>query len=390
MLGVDNRGRLKVVFAFGRATVRSRIQRVVAVVLLGIVIDGCGGQLAQMSPTQTYASTEQNYLRGLEKGNEFSGAVAVAVGGRVILQSSVGYADWKTKTLIRPDTPFRIGSITKVFTATAVMLLVQDGKLRLDDEACSYVADCPRAWSDVTVRNLLTHTSGIPDYLAPITLSQFNAPTPPRALLALVADKPLNFPPGSGYGYSNTNYVLLGLIIESLSGLSYDAYLQQRIFGPLGMRGSGYERDFSRVPNAATGYGYKTLSRTEAIPTDEAAFSDGGLHSTIDDLLKFDRALTDHRLLTAALEDQMFTPWGGAADFPNDAHIGLGWLIKRDQFGATVVYHGGQIPGFNAAFERDLGSHVTAVVLSNFYWADSGQIASVLVNAAPKSVYGPS
>lgn len=308
------------------------------------------------------------------------------MGGRVILQSSFGYADWKTRTLVRPNTPFRIGSITKVFTATAVMMLVQDGQLQLDDAACSFVAACPSAWSGVTVRNLLTHTSGIPDYLGPITLSEFDAPTPPVALLALVSDKPLIFPPGSAYSYSNTNFVLLGLIVESLSGLSYEAFLQQRIFGPLGMTGSGYERDLSRVARAATGYGYKTRSTTEVIPTDEAAFSDGGLHSTVEDLLKFDQALTHHRLLTPPLQDQMFTPWGGAADFPDGSDVGLGWLLKRDQIGAPVVFHGGQIPGFNAAFVRDLGSHVAAVVLSNFYWADSSQIASSLADQAPKSV----
>ena len=361
------------------------IQGVAALTLLAIVVAGCGGLSAPMSAAQTYTSKERVYLDALEKSHEFSGAVLVEVRGRVLLQTSVGYADWNSRTPVRLDTRFRIGSITKAFTATAVMLLVQDGRLRLDDAGCQYVAACPDAWRRVTVRNLLTHTSGIPDYLPPISLAQFDAPTPPTQLLALVADRPLLFPPGSGYGYSNTNYVLLGLIVEALSGLSYSDDLEQRIFGPLGMTGTGYERDFSRVPNAATGYGYKTSTIAETIPTDEAAFSDGGLYSTVGDLLKFDRALTDHRLLTATLEDQMFTPWGGAAaGFPARSDIGLGWLLKRDAAGAPIVYHGGQIPGYNAAFERHLGSHVTVAVLSNLYWADSSQIASVLADEAPK------
>src|SRR5579859_1349223 len=341
---------------------RSKIHSVAALALLAITIAGCGGQSGSVSAAKIYTDKELAYLHTLEKSNEFSGAALVAVNGRVLLQSSIGYADWSKKTAIRPDTPFRIGSITKVFTATAVMLLVQDGRLRLDDAACQYVAVCPKAWRPVTIRNLLTHTSGIPDYLRPISLAQFNSPTPPRDLLALVADRPLSFPPGSGYAYSNTGYVLLGLTIESLSNLSYGAYLEQKIFGPLGMTGSGYERDFSQVPNSATGYGFQTRTVTETIPTSEAAFSDGGLYSTVIDLLKFDRALTDHRLLTAAVEEQMFTSWGGPAPgFPVRSDIGLGWLLKRDTAGAPVVYHGGQIPGFHAAFERHLGSHVTAV-----------------------------
>ncbi len=370
--------------AIGLSAARSKIHSVAALALLAITIAGCGGQSGSASAAKIYTDKQLAYLHSLEKSNEFSGAVLVAVSGRVLLKSSVGYADWSSQTQVGPDTRFRIGSITKAFTAMALMLLVQDGRLRLDDFACQYVALCPDAWRPVTIRNLLTHTSGIPDYLPPISLAQFNSPIPPRDLLALVADRPLSFPPGSGYAYSNTGYVLLGLIIESLSGLSYGAYLEQKIFGPLGMTGSGYERDFSRVPNSATGYGFKTRTVTETIPTSEAAFSDGGLYSTVNDLLKFDRALTDNRLVTAAIENQMFTPWGGAAPgFPVRSDIGLGWLLKRDAAGAPVVYHGGQIPGFHAAFERHLGSHVTAVVLSNFYWADSNQIAALMADEAP-------
>lgn len=282
--------------AVARGRSRFTLRSLSALALLVTVIAGCNGQPgkeAQSSSASTYARKELGYLQGLDKSNQFSGSVLVAAGGRLLLRSAVGFADWNSKRLNRPDNRFRIGSITKAFTATGVMLLVQDGRLKLEDTACPFVADCPGAWRSVTVRNLLTHTSGIPDYLPSITLAQFNAPTPPPDLLALVANRPLSFSPGSEYGYSNTNYVLLGLIIENLSGLSYGAYLEQRIFRPLSMTGSGYERDFTRVPNSAT--------------------------------------------------------------------------------------------GFNAAFERHLGPHVTVVVLSNFYWAASSEIASLLANQAPKS-----
>jgi CubicO group peptidase (beta-lactamase class C family) len=352
--------------------------------VVAIAVAGCSGQSTAPSASQLYASTESAYLQALGRANRFSGEVLVAVSGRVVLRSSVGYADWHSKTPNQSDTRFRLGSITKLITAMAVMLLVEDGRLQLDDPACNYVTNCTAGWRTVTVRNLLTHTSGIPDYLPPVTLAQFNAPTPPLDLISLVADKPLDFPPGSQVEYSNTNYVLLGLIIESVSGLPYATFLEQRIFRPLGMSASGYQRDFSQIAKAATGYGYKTQSTLETIPTDEAAFSDGGLYSTVDDLFKFDQELSGHRLLSPAIEDQMFTPWGGEpAGFPLESDIGLGWFLKQGTVYGVVAFHGGRIPGYSGAFERHLGSHVTAVVLSNFYWADSSQIASTLADAAP-------
>ena len=355
--------------------------------VLAVVVTGCSGEGAPTGPpssVQSYAQKELAYLRSLSTSNEFSGAVLVAVDGRPLLRTAVGFANRDSRLPNRPETRFRIGSITKALTAAAVMLLVRDGRLNLDDPACRYLASCPNGWRAVTVRNLLTHTSGIPDYLRLITLAEFNAPTLPAALMALVADQPMSFPPGSAYGYSNTNYVLLGLIIEHGSGLAYGDFLEQRIFGPLGMTGSGYARDFTEVRGGATGYGYKTSSTGEVVPTDQAAFSDGGLYSTVDDLLRLDRALTDHRLLPADLEDQMFSPWGGATSgSPSRTDVGLGWQLKRDAAGGPVVFHDGQIPGFSAAFERHLGSHVTAIVLSNFYWADTGGIASLLAEEAP-------
>ena len=329
--------------------------------------------------SQSYAAAELPYLEGLAKADRFSGAVLVASAGKPVLRQAFGMADWAGKVPNRPETRFRIGSITKTFTATAVMMLVQEGKLHLADSVCTHVAGCPHQWSAATIRNLLTHTSGIPDYLAPISLAQFNSPTPPQAILDLVRDSPLAFKPGTRYQYSNTNYLLLGLVVESTSGMTYADFLQQRIFKPLGMTGSGYSRDFSLVQRHATGYGYKTSSRDEVIPTDEAAFSDGGLYSTVDDLLRFDQALYGTQLLTRATVDEMFTPWGGADLSPGGSQVtGLGWSLGEDPHGAKVVFHGGQIPGFNALLSRDIGSHVAVIVLSNYYWAPVDTVVSAL------------
>ncbi len=195
---------------------------------------GCScGLTAASSPTPSaYAGRELPYLQALNRSNQFSGAALVAAGGHLLLRTAIGSADVQHRIANRPDSRFRIGSITKAFTATAVMMLVQDGRLKLTDSACQYVEPCPDAWKPVTVRNLLTHTSGIPDYLRPITLAQFDAPTPPRDLLLLVSRQPLLFPPGSGYFHSNANYVLLSLIIEQLSNVSYATFLPSASMAP--------------------------------------------------------------------------------------------------------------------------------------------------------------
>jgi CubicO group peptidase (beta-lactamase class C family) len=364
------------------------VARLAGLMVAATVVGCTAGVPFQGSPSPspgsaTFAARETRYLRGLSEAGQFSGAVLVAIRGRVVLRTAVGMADTGRHVPNRPVTPFRIGSITKPITATAAMLLVQDGRLRLTDSVCQYADACPETWKPVTIRDLLQHTSGIPDYLPPITLAQFNAPTPPADLLALVKNRPLQSPPGTTYAYSNTNYVLLGLVIERVSGLDYATFLQRRIFLPLRMTGSGYQRDFSVVPGHSTGYGYRTQSTTEAIPTDEAAFADGGLYSTADDLLRFDQALYGDRLLSRTLVQQTLTPWRGpSAGLPSGVQAGLGWDLRTDGSGHPVVFHGGQIPGFNAMLERHLGPRVTAIVLSNFYWAPAPGIASLLASQA--------
>jgi CubicO group peptidase (beta-lactamase class C family) len=357
----------------------------VAFVISSVIPIACqpsAGASGASSPP-SYAAAELPFLEGLANADRFSGAVLVAKAGRPVLRQAFGMADWSARVVNRPETRFRIGSITKTLTATAVMILIQEERLQLADSPCLYVAGCPDPWHTVTIRNLLTHTSGIPDYLAPISLAQFNSPMPPRAILDLVRGSPLQFAPGTKYQYSNSNYLMLGLVIEGVSGTSYGAFLQERIFKPLGMLGSGYSRDFSVVPHHATGYGYKTASRSETIPTDEAAFSDGGLYSTVDDLLRFDQALYGSELLSTATTDEMFTPWGGGDLHPSGAQVtGLGWNLGEDPHGARVVFHGGQIPGFNALFSRDIGPRVTVIILSNYYWAPVDTVASALYSRA--------
>jgi len=319
------------------------------------------------------------YLRTITAAHEFSGAVLVAKDGVVMFRDAFGLADAAAKTANTPSTRFRIGSVTKQFTALAVMQLVHDGSLGLQDRLCDRLADCPAAWTTITIDQLLTHTSGIPDYIPTISVEDFDGPMAPRDVVALVRDRPLLFTPGDEFGYSNTNYELLGLLVERVSGLDWGAYLRTRILDPLGLHDSGYERDFSRVATAAIGYGYKTRDETESVPRGQAAYAAGGMYSTVDDLLRWDLALDAARPLPADELARMVTAWGGARPAPARASrvYGYGWYVTNGVDG-RLASHGGGIPGFGAANYRYLDDHVQVIVLSNFYWSDPEGVARTL------------
>lgn len=314
----------------------------------------------------------------------FNGSVLVAKDGKVVYASTIGMADITARVPITRETKFRIGSITKTFTAAAVMLLDQQGKVSLTDSVCKYETTCPDAWREITIRNLLTHTSGIPDYLRPLTLGEFNRPTPPERLVDLIRDQPLAFRPGTQFQYSNTNYILLGLAVEHASGQSWDAFVRDKMLDPLALANTGYQRDFSSVPGHATGYGFKTTDVSETVPTDEAAFSDGGLYSTVDDLYQWDRSLDMNKILSKSTLDQMFRPWGGLGlnPVPGQQTPGYGWYLEHQGGVGQIVYHGGSIPGFAAADYRYIDQGLIVIVLSNYYWSPAEKIARAISNLA--------
>lgn len=314
------------------------------------------------------------YLSASNKQRSFIGSALVAKGGKVLLEKGYGSANIELDVPNGPDTKFRLGSITKQFTATAIMQLNEQGKLGLDDAACKYLDNCPGAWKPVTIRHLLTHTSGIPSYTND---KQFPTPTfmriplSPVEVVMLTKDKPMEFDPGTKWNYDNTGYVLLGVIIEMASGEKYADYLRKHIFDPLEMKDSGYDVTQTILKNRAAGYepapGGK-FKNAEYLDM-SLPHAAGSLYSTTRDLYKWDRALYTEKVVSRASKEAMFTV--------TKSDYGFGWMLAP-QFGHKQIGHGGGINGFSTYVARYPDDDAFVVVLSNNQAGNAGQIARSL------------
>jgi CubicO group peptidase (beta-lactamase class C family) len=301
----------------------------------------------------------------------FSGSILVAKDGQPVVSTGYGMANLELGVPNTPQTVFRLGSITKQFTATAIMMLQERGKLRVRDPICQYLTECPAAWQPLTIRHLLTHTSGIPSYTGfPDFPRTTVLPTPAAEMVARLTDKPLEFAPGEKVTYSNSGYYLLGLIIERASGMPYADFLQTSIFTPLGMEQTGYDISARIIRNRAAGYARHAGETVNAAYMDMSVpYAAGALYSTTDDLLRWDQALYTDRLLPRASLDEMFTPEKGG--------YGYGWMIAK-RFDRQLIAHGGGIYGFASHIARFPVDRVTVIVLSNVEGASASQIANDL------------
>lgn len=288
----------------------------------------------------------------------FMGTVLVARDGAVILDKAYGMANVEWDVVNTPATKFRLGSVTKQFTAAAILLLEERGKLKLDDRVKTYLSDSPMAWDRITVFNLLTHTAGIPNFTASpdyatIKLSARSA----DAAVTAFRDQPLDFGPGERMSYSNSGYLALGAIIEKVSGQTYDAFVTENLLAPAGMSDSGYDSNTAIIKRRASGYvrapgGYANAGYLHmSIP--HAA---GALYSTTRDLLKWEQVLFAGKIVSKASLDRMITP------FKNDYALGLTSTLVN---GRRRIAHGGGIDGFNTQLAYYPDSQTTVIVLSN-------------------------
>jgi CubicO group peptidase (beta-lactamase class C family) len=257
-----------------------------------------------------------------------------------------------------PSTKFRLGSLTKQFTAASILLLEDRGKLKVDDPVKKFMPDAPPAWAKITIFNLLTHTSGIPDLTGfPDWQSLEPFPSTPEKLVARFRDKPLDFQPGEKFSYSNSGYVLLGYLIERISGQPYGDFIQDNIFTPLGMSDSGCASTSIITLHIASGYSPSKSGLVDADFVDPSVlFSSGGIYSTTEDLLRWEGGLFGRRLLSAASLQKMTTPFKG------DYAFGLGVLTIN---GHKTIGHTGGIEGFNTALNYYPDDKLTIVVLAN-------------------------
>jgi CubicO group peptidase (beta-lactamase class C family) len=330
--------------------------------------------LAQPSPpgTEGLPSRIEEYMAARVKRDRFSGSVLIAKDGKVLFSQGYGMANIEHDVPNTPQTKFRLGSISKQFTAMAILILQERGKLSVHDKVKKFLPDAPKAWDGITIHHLLTHTSGIPNYTA---FPEFIRTLPVRVtlkeLIAKFKDKPLDFTPGEKHRYSNSGYIVLGQIIETVAGQSYASFLGETIFSPLGMKSTGYDSTTTIIKHRAAGYTRRLglfLTNCDYIDM-SIPHAAGALYSTVEDLLKWDQALYTEKLVTKKSRITMFTPFKD--------NYAYGWVID-ERFGERHYAHGGGIMGFVTTIERYPRQKVLIVALSNLETAPVSQIGADL------------
>ncbi len=317
----------------------------------------------------------EQVIQSFVSDQHFMGSVLVARGNDIVLDKGYGFANLEWNIPDSPSTKFRLGSITKQFTAASILLLEERGKLSLNDPVKKYMPDAPAAWDMITIFNLLTHTSGIPSFTDfPDYASLEPFPTTPEQLVKRFRDHPLDFRPAEKMSYSNSGYVLLGYLVEKISGESYEKFVQENIFTPLGMKDSGYDSNSAIIPHRAAGYSPGPNGPVNAgFINMTVPLSAGALYSTTEDLLRWEQGLFGGKLLSPASLQKMTTP------FKNDYACGL---VVHTVNGHKVIEHGGGIEGFNTMLAFYPDDKLTVVVLSNINGSAPSDLASKLAALA--------
>jgi len=311
----------------------------------------------------------------------FHGSILVARDGEVVYERGAGFANVEWAIPNAPDTRFQLASITKMFTATLVLQQAERGQVRLDAPITTYLPEYPAEPGDrITVPHLLSHTSGIPDFANDLTPEEYAArylhtAQPADTVLADMARRPLEFEPGEAFDYSNTGYVLLGMILERVTGADFCALLRREILEPAGMADSGCSSFEAVIPHRATGY-ERTADGLRHVPYDHSLLADGVMYATVQDLFRFDRAMAGGALLSEASQALMNTPrerepmWSQGAGL--DAHYGYGVVIMNVPWWTpdrtvTVLAHGGLTQGFSTLFARIPEDGITVAALNNLH-----------------------
>ena len=365
-----------------------------AALLALTVVIYAGAARTQVASSQVASAQLDGIFAALKSSNAPGAAVLVVYDGRTVFRRGYGVTDLHTLHPIDAKTNFRLASFTKQFTATAIMLLVHDGKLHYDDRLTDFFPEFPAYGKSITIRNLLNHTSGLEDY-EELLMNQYPDTAPenvPQILDAgvlkiLEQQNGGKFPPSSQWEYSNSGYAVLAMVVEKVSGESFGQFLRQRIFVPLKMKNTlAYEQGKNEVPHRAYGHSWianaKAAGDTEKIEektrdvwqqTDQsptsAVLGDGGIYSSLDDLAKWDRALRNHTLLSEAEMLPALTPvqpTAKPAKFPESPNVsyGFGWFLDPYN-GHKRMSHDGSTIGFGTTIQRFPDDKLTIIVLAN-------------------------
>ena len=329
---------------------------------------GCDVQMSQdLTPPESGQSIE-DYLAS----QNFIGSILVEKSGNILISKGFGYADFETKEKNTAYTKFRIGSITKLFTSLGILILEEEGLLSIEHPISRYLEGFPNG-GNITVKHLLTHTSGIRDYTSPLR-KKANEEISSDQLVMWIAKLRPEFKPGKRFSYSNSNYVLLGRIIEVISGQSYADYLHRRILRPSNMAETGYGSSILGTEGNAIGY-ENDYSRIKG-PKMSFAFSSGALSSTVADMQRFHNIFKNLTLLSASSIEKLYQ-----VQIDN---ISLGWIVESKFYDRRAYWHGGKISGFQSVFVRFPDNDAMIVILSNSQGSDvitlSNYVAGMVLN----------
>jgi D-alanyl-D-alanine carboxypeptidase len=317
-----------------------------ALLCANLILSAANAPQAQ-SPAPLASQLDQ-LLSSVYKAGEPGAALLVMKDGKVLVRKGYGMADLELGVPIEPDMIFRIGSMTKQFTAVSILMLMEQGKLALSDPITKFLPDYPTQGKTITIEHLLTHTSGIQSYTdMPSWLPLLRKDMGLTELIGIFKDQPMQFAPGESYRYNNSGYVLLGAIIEKIAGTTYSAFLKQNIFDPLGLKHTMYDSTSLVIPRRARGYGAgvsKTFLNADFVSMSQP-YSAGSLVSSVDDLAAWNQALLAGKLIKRETLERAWTPYK-LTDGTSTGY-GYGWVIGAYE-GHRMIEHGGGIPGFTS------------------------------------------
>ncbi len=310
------------------------------------------------------ADPVDDYVRSQLTARRLPGvALAVVKDGRVVKAAGYGVASLELNVPVSPDTVFEIGSISKQFAANAVLLLVEDGKVKLDDPISTYLARTPPAWSPITIRHILTHTSGLADFDSGNIGFSYRREYTADEFVELLGQHPLAFPPGERWNYTNA-FPLLGIVVERASGMPYTEFVRARIFAPLGLRSARFKSSSDVVPHRADGYLFKEGAYQRGEPLRPQIIApNGGILINVLDFAAWDIAITSHRLLRPDSLTAMTTP-ARLADGRTVGH-GLGWFLDTFNGHPFGAHWGSTVTGHSAVIRRYVDDRVTVIMLAN-------------------------
>lgn len=322
----------------------------------------------QTAADQELASQIDELMNKLNAEGTFNGSVLIARNGQVVLRKGYGLADRAQNLPNTPTTRFRLASITKQFTAMAILMLQEQGKLNVEDQVCQYIADCPTAWQGMTIHHLLTHTAGVYDFRDFIYTGQ-TSPTPSTAaqVIERIKEKPLAFAPGEGWSYTNGGFMVAGYIVEQVSGQGYAQFLQEQIFDPLGMKNTGYADNAT-----ALAVGYRNATTQENPLDSSLLLGAAGLYSTVEDLYLYAQALDSGKLLPPQSLAQFFKEHvrlgegngGFSPGYEAPVFYAYGWGVATFH-GHRVIGHDGWIEGYGGDLRRYPDDTITTILLMN-------------------------